>query len=309
MPLFLTDAEAASLVDMPAVIAALEAAFLAEARGEAFNLPRHRFSRQESRLNVMLAGNVETGRHAVRAYGALGRSVSHIFLYGREGLLAVIEARTLSSLRTGAASAVAAKRLAAGDARIVGLVGAGRQAEFQLAALRAVRPLTEARVFARNRPHLEEFCARMSAQVALPVRPAANAQAAAEGADIVVAATNAKEPVLFADWIKPGACVISMGANAANRRELDAAIVTRAAIVVTDDPSQARIEAGEFIALAGNGALDWSKVLPLHRVVADPPVLTGGFTVFKSLGAGIEDLASASLVYDAALRRGVGVKV
>ena len=308
MPLFLTDAEAASLVDMPAVIAALEAAFRNEARGDAFNLPRHRFSREETRLNVMLAGDAAAGRHALRAYGALGRSVSHIFLYGSDGLLAVIEARTLSSLRTGAASAVAAKRLAAPDARIVGLVGAGRQAEFQLAALRAVRPLTEVRVFARNRPHLEDFCARMSAQLALPVRPAASAQAAAEGADIVVAATNAKEPVLFAGWIKPGACVISMGANAASRREVDAEIVTRAAIVVTDDANQARIEAGEFIALAGKGALDWAKVLPLNRVVADPPALTGGFTLFKSLGAGIEDLAAASLVYDEALRRGVGVR-
>ena len=256
----------------------------------------------------MLAGDAALGRHAVRSYGALGTSVSHISLYGREGLLAVIEARTLSSLRTGAASAVAAKRLAAPDARIAGMIGAGRQAEFQLAALQAIRPLTETRGFARNRAYLEDFCARMTAQLGLPVRPAASAEEAARGADIVITATNAKEPVLFADWLKPGACVIGMGANAASRRELDDAIVTRAAIVVTDDPNQARTEAGEFIALAAAGAFDWSKLVPLHQIVAAPPALTGGFTLFKSLGAGIEDLAAASLVYDEALKRGVGLR-
>jgi ornithine cyclodeaminase/alanine dehydrogenase-like protein (mu-crystallin family) len=307
MPLFLNDADVVSLVDIKAVISALESIFRKESQGEAFNLPRHRFNKNETRLNVMLAGDMAGQRYAVRAYGSLGSSISHIFLYGGGDLLAVIEARTLSSLRTGAASAVAAKRLAAPDARIVGMVGAGRQAGFQLAALLAVRPLAEVRVYARNRTHLEEFCTRMSLQLALPVRPASSARAVAENADIVVAATNAKEPVLFADWIKPGACVISMGANAANRRELDPAIVTRAAVVVTDDPDQARVEAGEFIDLASTGGFDWSKVVPLNCLVADPPAPTGGFTLFKSLGAGIEDLASASLVFDEATGRGIGL--
>jgi alanine dehydrogenase len=308
MPLFLNDADVVSLVDIKAVIAALEGIFLKESRGEAFNLPRHRFNKQEMRLNVMLASDTGGNRYAMRAYGSLGSSVSHIFLYGDEGLLAVIEARTLSSLRTGAASAVAAKHLAAPDARTVGMVGAGRQAGFQLAALLAVRPLADVRVFARNRAHLEEFCARMSSELALPVRPAESAQAVAENADIIVSATNAKEPVLFADWIKPGACIIGMGANAANRRELDPAIVTRAAVVVTDDPHQARTEAAEFIDLASTGGFDWSKVVPLNRLVADAPALMAGFTLFKSLGAGIEDLAAASLVFDEAMERGIGVR-
>jgi ornithine cyclodeaminase/alanine dehydrogenase-like protein (mu-crystallin family) len=310
MPLFLKDADVASLVEMPAIIGALENIFLKESRGETFNLPRHRFNKQESRLNVMLAGDATTGRHAIRAYGRIGSNVSHVYLYGEEGLQAVVEAKRLSSMRTGAASGVAAQRLARPDAHVVGMVGAGRQAWWQLVALKCVRPLTEVRVFARDPAKLEDFCARMTKELAIPVRPAASAQSAVEGADIALAATVAKEPVLFADWIKPGACVIGMGANAANRRELDEAIVTRASIRVTDDPAQARIEAGEFIDLVKAGRLDWASVAPLNSIVAVPPSLPrDGFTLFKSLGAGIEDLASASLVYDEALKRGVGSRV
>lgn len=301
MPLFLNDAEVASLVDMQAIITALENAFGKEARGEAFNLPRHRLRKHDARLNLMLAGDSVAGRYAIRAYGSLGVSISHVYLYGGEGLLAVLEARTLSALRTGAASAVAAKRLAKPDARIVGIIGTGRQAESQLAALLAVRPITEVRVFARDRTRLEDFCARMSSQLAVSVRAASSAQAAAENADIVVTATSATEPVLFANWLKPGACVVAMGANAASRREVEPAIVTGAEIIATDDPLQAKTEAAEFIDLGG--AFDWSKLIPLNSLVANPPVLKGGFTLFKSLGAGIEDLASASLVYDRALKR------
>jgi ornithine cyclodeaminase/alanine dehydrogenase-like protein (mu-crystallin family) len=291
------------------VIAALEGAFLKQAQGQAFNLPRQRLNKDETRLNFMLAGDMTLNRHAIRAYGSLGSKVSHIFLYGSEGLLAVIESRTLSSLRTGAASGVAAKYLAAPDARIVGIAGAGKQARFQLAALRAVRPLEEVRVFARTRAPLEEFCARMSSQLALPVMPAASGEAAAKGADIVVAATTAKEPVFFADWIKPGACVIGIGANNPGWRELDAGIITGAAMVVADDPEQARIESSDLAEAARTGAFDWSKLVSLAQVVAAPPHPTRGFTAFKSLGLGLEDLAAASLVYDEALKRGAGVTV
>lgn len=306
MPLFIDDNSVKSLVDMRALIAAIEAAFQKQPRGETFNLPRHRFRSGETRLNVMLAGDSVANRYALRAYGSLGKSISHVLLYGVEGLLAVIDARTLSSLRTGAASAVAAKYLARPAAQTVGMIGAGRQAEFQLAALQAVRPLSEARVFARNHGNLEEFCKRMTSRLGIPVRAAVSAQAAAEGADIVIAATTSKEPVLFADWIKPGTCVIGMGANAADRRELDPAIIAGADVVVTDDLNQAKSEAGEFIELANAGLLDWTRVIPLGEIIASPVKPGWGFTLFKSLGTAIEDLAAASIVYDEALRQGIG---
>ena len=97
-----------------------------------------------------------------------------------------------------------------------------------------------------------------------------------------------------------------MGANAANRRELDAEIVTRASLIVTDDVEQAKLEAAEFIDLAGAGRLDWSKVQPLQAIVGSESIRRddGAITLFKSLGVGLEDLAIASLLYDRAKASG-----
>jgi ornithine cyclodeaminase/alanine dehydrogenase-like protein (mu-crystallin family) len=100
--------------------------------------------------------------------------------------------------------------------------------------------------------------------------------------------------------------VNGVGANAANRRELDPEIVRRAALVVTDDIPQAKTEAAEFIDLANAGKLDWNRVKPLHEIVAaaSVPRDASAITLFKSLGVGLEDVAVASIIYDRALASG-----
>jgi ornithine cyclodeaminase/alanine dehydrogenase-like protein (mu-crystallin family) len=304
LPLYLDEADAKELVDVAAAIGAVREAFAAQARGAALNVPRTRLQFWSRRLNVMAGGIRAPARFAVKAYGG---SAHHIFLYAEEGgLLAVLEADLLGQLRTGAASAVAAERLARPDARRVGLIGAGRHARTQALGLRAVDRLDELTVFARDRARLEDFCAALAAELGLPVHAAATAEAAA-GADIVVTATTSSQPVLRGAWIAPGTHVNAMGANAASRRELDSDLVLRAALVVTDDVAQAQGEAGELIELAAAGRLEWSQVKPLHEIVGD------GFrrdrdaiTLFKSLGAGLEDVAIASLVYDRAKACGRG---
>jgi len=107
-------------------------------------------------------------------------------------------------------------------------------------------------------------------------------------------------------WLAPGAHINAMGANAANRRELDPEIVLRSALIVTDDIAQAKVEAGEFIDLAKVGQFDWDRVKPLHQIVAAPapPRDAAAITLFKSLGVGLEDLAIASLIYDRATASG-----
>jgi ornithine cyclodeaminase/alanine dehydrogenase-like protein (mu-crystallin family) len=129
---------------------------------------------------------------------------------------------------------------------------------------------------------------------------------AVRGADVVVAATNASKPVVMNAWLSPGTHVNAMGANAAERREIDAEIVLRAALVVTDDIAQAKLEAGEFIDLAKAGRLDWETLKPLHQIVAAPdlPRADDAVTLFKSLGVGLEDVAIASLIYDRAVASG-----
>jgi alanine dehydrogenase len=304
VPIYLNEQHAAELVDMPSAVAAVRAAFVAQARGEAVNIPRTRLEFGERRLNLMAGGGRAPDRYALKSYGS---STYHTLLYSAEqGLLAIMEANLLGQIRTGAASAVASQAMARPDAGKVGLIGAGRQARTQIHALHCVGCASEVAVFARNRAKQTAFCNQLESELALPVRAAGSAQEAVKGADIVVTATNSSTPVVMSEWLAPGTHVNAMGANAPSRRELDPHIVLRAAMVVTDDIEQAKSEAAEFIDLARAGRLDWNDLIPLHRVVGSPGFRRDhdAITLFKSLGVGLEDLAIASLLYDRAAASG-----
>jgi ornithine cyclodeaminase/alanine dehydrogenase-like protein (mu-crystallin family) len=229
-----------------------------------------------------------------------------LFYEEGKGLLAIIEANALGQIRTGAASAVASEKMAKAGAGKVGLIGAGKQARTQVLALQAVGMLSALKVAGRDRARLEAFCERLAKETGLPVRAAASAEEAVADADIVVAATGSAEPVLKQAWLAPGAHVNAMGANAANRREVDADCVLKASLVVTDHIEQAKAEAAEFIDLAKAGRFDWSAVKPLHQIVTGPRIAHDGkaHTLFKSLGVGLEDVAAASIVYDRAIASG-----
>ncbi len=300
MPIYLNEQHAGEFVDMPSAIVAVRAAFLAQARGEAVNIPRTRLAFGERRLNLMAGGGRAPERYALKSYGS---ATYHILLYAAaEGLLAIMEANRLGQIRTGAASAVATAAMARPGAGKVGLIGAGRQARTQILALHCVGHVRQVAVFARNRAKQTAFCDQLEAELALPVRAAASAAEAVKDADIVVTATNSSTPVVMSEWLAPGTHVNAMGANAPSRRELDPQIVLRAAMLVTDDVEQAKTEAAEFIDLARAGRLDWNDLIPLHRIVGSPDIRDhDAITLFKSLGVGLEDLAIASLLYDRAM--------
>jgi alanine dehydrogenase len=304
MPIYVKENDVAELLDMPSAIQAVRDAFAARARAreEAVIVPRTRWGFGDKRLNVMGGGITSQQRYALKSYGS---SAYHVLLYGPKGLLAVIEANNLGQIRTGAATGVATEKMARPGAGKVALIGTGRQARTQALALKVVGMLDALTVSARDRGRLESFCAKLKDELGMPVHAAASAEEAVAGADIVVAATNAATPVVMNAWLKPGTHVVGMGANAANRREIDAEIVLRASLLVTDDVEQAKMEAGEFIDLAKAGKLDWSKVKPLHEIMtASVSRPDGEITLFKSLGVGLEDVAVASVIYDRALASG-----
>jgi alanine dehydrogenase len=304
MPIYLHEKDVAEFLDMPTAIQALRDAFAARARDEANIVPRTRWEFGDRRLNVMGGGIAAQRRYALKSYGS---SAYHVLLYAAEGgLLAIVEANVLGQIRTGAASAVASEKMARPNARKVGLIGTGRQARTQALSLKAAGLLTELAVFGRARAKLEAFCEALAKELGAPVHAAASAEAAVADADIVTAATNSATPVVMAAWLKPGAHVNGIGANAANRREIDPEIVLKASLVVTDDIAQAQTEAGEFIDLAKAGRLDWSTVRPLHEIVTGPAMAreASAVTLFKSLGVGLEDVAVASIIHDRAMASG-----
>jgi ornithine cyclodeaminase/alanine dehydrogenase-like protein (mu-crystallin family) len=303
VPIYLKEKDVAEFLDMPSAIQALRDAFAARAGDEAVIVPRTRWPFGDRRLNVMGGGITKEGRYALKSYGA---GAYHVLLYSAQGLLAIIEADNLGQIRTGAATAVASEKMARRGAGKVALIGTGRQARTQALALKAAGMLKELAVAARDRGKLESFCAGLKEELAVPVRAASSAEDAMAAADIVVAATNSATPVVMNGWLKPGTHLVGMGANAANRREIDPDIVQRASLLVTDDIEQAKMEAGEFIDLAKAGRLDWNKVKPLHEIITAPSVPRGDsdITLFKSLGVGLEDVAVASVIYDCAMASG-----
>ena len=304
MPLYLKEADVVEFLDMPSCIQALRDAFAAEAKGQANIVPRTRWPFGSVRLNVMGGGDRASKRFALKSYGG---GPFHVLFYEEgKGLLAIIEANALGAIRTGAASAVATEKMAKPGAGRVALIGTGRQARTQALALKAIGMLSELAVAARDRAKLETFCAQIAKELGTPVRAATSIESAVKGADIVVTATGSTEPVIKGAWLASGTHVNAIGANAANRREVDADCVLRASLLVTDHVDQAKIEAGEFIDLAKTGVFDWARVKPLHQIVAGPPVKRDGksHTLFKSLGVGLEDVAAASVVYDRAIASG-----
>jgi alanine dehydrogenase len=303
-PLYIRESDVLEFLDMPSCLQALRDAFALEAKGQANIVPRTRWPFGSVRLNVMGGGERPSKRFAVKSYGG---GPFHVLFYEEgKGLLAIIEANALGAIRTGAASAVATEHMAKPGAGKVALIGTGRQARTQALALKAIGMLNTLSVAARDRARLEAFCEKLAKEMGAPVRAAASVEAAVAGADIVVVATGSAEPVLKQAWLAPGAHVNGMGANAANRRELDPDCVLKASLVVTDNIEQAKMEAAEFIDLAKEGRFDWSTVKPLHQIVTGPKIPhTGkGHTLFKSLGVGLEDVAAAAIVYDRAVASG-----
>jgi ornithine cyclodeaminase/alanine dehydrogenase-like protein (mu-crystallin family) len=287
----------------------VEACFDRIARGVVENRPRYRLGLDDGLLHVMAATDRELGVAGLKSYVTLAdgaRAVVVLFASDRPETLAVIEAGELGRLRTGAATAVAARHLARSNARTLGVLGAGRQAETQIACLRAALPgIVEVVVFARRRDRLEAFCERMSAAPGDYNRDAAEQ-------DIVVTATTSRDPVLRGEWLRPGALVAAMGANRIEARELDNAVLERAAFVCCDSSEQARLEAGDLAEPVERGTLDWLEVHELAEVVSGEisgRQSTDDIVLFKSVGIAAEDLAVGRLVYERAREQGLGVEL
>ena len=159
--------------------------------------------------------------------------------------------------------------------------------------------------YSRDSKRLAAFCKRFG------TAPGEYNRDAAEQ-DIVVTVTTSKDPVLRGEWLRPGALVCAVGANRIESRELDNAVVERAAFVCCDSKEQARLEAGDLVEPVERGVLDWLEVHELGEVVSGD---TAGraqdddIVLFKSLGIAAEDLAVAKVVYDRARERGFGVEL
>jgi len=224
-------------------------------------------------------------------------------------LLSLMQADHLGRIRTGAASGIATKYLARPDASRMGMLGTGRQARTQLQAIARVRKLTRVKAFGRDQDRLQRFCREMSEDLRVPVEPASSAEEAIRFGEIVSTATTSQQPVLLGDYLQPGTHVNAIGANAANRRELNDEVLRRATLIAVDSLEQSRKESGDLIQGLANLRRGWDSIIELHSVIAGKHPgrsLADQITVFKSHGIALWDVAVAGFVYQQALQQGKG---
>ena len=219
---------------------------------------------------------------------------------------AILDASAVTAVRTAAVSAVATRVLAREEARVLAILGAGVQGRSHLDALTGIREFDEVRVFAPNQAH-----ARAAADGRATV--AASAEDAVRGADVVVTATSAREPVLRREWLVPGAHVNAVGASVPSARELDLETVVAAALFC-DSRESLRHEAGEFRQAVEEGAIAGEDHVrgTLGEVLAGMAPgrrSQGELTVFRSLGLAVEDLAAAERAVARARELGIGTEV
>jgi ornithine cyclodeaminase/alanine dehydrogenase-like protein (mu-crystallin family) len=310
--IYLTEDDVFRLVTVKDAIATLEDLFSTWSDPATVNLPRQRAPVGGSVFNLMGAAWGAKSLFGLKAYFAGGNGARyHVLLYSaRDGKLkAMIESDHLGQMRTGAASGVATKVLAKPEARTLGIIGVGRQAFTQVAAVCTVRQITDIRVFSPTIAHRDSFARRIERELRIAAQPAVSAEAAVAEADVIIAITKSAEPVLRANWLKSGVHVNAAGANAATRREVDAETVLRATVRATDHLAQAKEEAAEYRDLIAAGRLKWQDITELGDIMTGKAPGRGGpadITLFKSLGIALEDIAFADLICRRAAERGVG---
>ena len=268
------------------------------------------------RIDSSFSKEVEVAGSRRRIYP--GDYVGLVFLFDMDtcNLLAIMDDHVISTMRVGATSGVATKYLARKDAKVMGLLGSGEQARTQLTAALAVRPLKKIKVYSPTRENRERFCREMSAQCRVEIVPAAAAEEAVRGSDIVTAATNTVEPVIEGRWLEAGAHVNSIvgGDGYLPRRELDDETIRRAGLIVVGFKQQIFLDRqAEFAERLERGMVKAEDLHELGELLAgkcrgrrdDKEI-----TLFKNnTGMGIQFAATARKVYEKARQKGIGTEL
>ncbi len=315
MTLFLSEADVKQLLTVDMALEAVESAHRDLSRGQAIDTPRARSRLPQTVLHILQGALPAQGVLGYKAYTSNksgNRFLVHLFDAATGLHKAVIEADYLGMIRTGAVSGVAAKWLARPDATVAGVFGSGWQAEGHVRAICQALPLECVKVFGRKADKLRDFCARMSEATGTTVVPAASAEDAVRGCDLVGTVTTAAQPLFDAEWLEPGAHVNAAGSNALIRQELSEAAIRKCELITVDSVPTALAEAGDLLPLLEKGRLHPRQLVELGEVIVGRHpgrASAEQITLFESQGMAIQDLAVALRVLAAAQAAGVGREI
>ena len=227
-------------------------------------------------------------------------------------LIALMDGRYITEMRTAAVSAVSARHLSSPGATTLGILGSGVQARSHLEAYAEVRALEDVRVWSPQKRNRERFVEEMSGRVPARIRAADSAEEAVRDADMVVLATSCATPVIEQPWVSTGAHVVSVGACRPDQREMAPALVASGRLFV-DSKAAALVESGDVVMGIHDGLFDRSHLAgELGEVVlgrVDGRTGDKQITIFKSLGMAVEDVVAADLVLRRAIETGAGTEL
>jgi ornithine cyclodeaminase len=317
MTLYLSNDDVRGLLTYGDCVKVIDDLFRHEADGLAENHPTVSLGLPKGFHRTKVGGAYGFNAYGMKTYGRVPGPIGVrylVLLYNtKDGALdAIMDAKDLGEIRTAAVSAVGANHMARKNATTVGIIGTGREARGQIAAMKTVRSIKSIKCWSRTAENRTQFAKDIEARDGIKVTPCESAREAIDGVDIIITVSAADDPVLFGEWLKPGQHICAIGATSLFRRELDVEAVKRCGVIAVEHLEQAQAECGELIYAEHNRALKWARVNELKDIVSGK--ISGrpddqAITLVDTIGVGSEDIAVAAFVLQKAREKGIGVEL
>lgn len=304
--LFVKNTPINQILSMTEMIEVIEDTLKEVALGRGFDLPRRRIHHPNRMIFGLLPGSVH-GAMGAYLQTDLDRRIHHetVILYDTETgePLILFQDCSINESRTGAAGGLGAKHLARAGASRVAVIGSAVHAQTQLAAVAAVRNLTQVKVYSPTIEHRTDFARKMSHQLGREVSTAAEPQEAVDGADIVIAATNSNKPVINGSWLTPGMHVTSIanGDKTRTRQEIDEETLRRADPIFVTSKETVCVNESDVFRAVRDQIISWERVHEISSLLlGETPGRTDErqITLFKLQGTGIMDVAIGLRAYE-----------
>lgn len=311
--LFLSDSDVAGLSDTDSIIAALVTAY-SQVENPAETPERVVVPTKGGWQRVMASapgGSRLAGSKTISASTQNGLVSYLVSLFDTQDshLAALIDGNRLTGLRTAGTAAAALTKLMPSGPVITAVIGSGFEARAQLRAAVRVLEITEVRVSSPTEANRELFARELSVELGIPVTACESAQQAVGRADLILCAARSRDetPVLMADWVSPHATVVSVGSTTPSQIELDPALIGKAQLVVADALQEVLHDSGDMIAAKAAGFHPELCTVSLHDLMGGKAKRNPGeLAIYKSSGSGFQDIVVAELLYNRAMKIGIG---
>jgi ornithine cyclodeaminase/alanine dehydrogenase len=322
--LLLSEDQVQSLLDIDELVTALEQAHIQYSTGKAVMpvrlvVPLNDIQGRITSMPGYLNQEQALGMKVVTYFQnnekqGLPAILATIMLFSAETgkMMAVMDGTYITTIRTACASALATRALANPETPVLGIIGAGVQARAHIRALSRVRRLSKIKIYSPSASSGQKVKSALETEISVAIEPTTNAEEAVRDSDLVVTASTAKQPVLKAEWLKPGAHINAVGSHRPDLREIDGKTLSLSRVVV-DSRVAIMAECGDILLAIKENSFSEKRI---HAEIGE--VLTGGktgrsnseeITLYKSVGIAIQDVATAQLVYQKALEQKLGTKV